>query len=133
MTAYALARFHGNTVHSDLIEYVRRIQATLQPYGGEFLVHGGKRTVLEGSWPGGVVIIAFPAASDADAWYHSAAYQRILPLRTRHKDADIVIVDGVPPGYDPAFRAEEFRSALSADRPVEEPRMTGLAHHGPGA
>ena len=111
MTAYALARFHGNAVHSDLMEYVRRIQATLDPYGGEFLVHGGKRTVLEGSWPGGVVVIGFPTAADAHDWYRSAAYQEILPLRTRHKDADIVIVGGVPPGYDPASRAEEFRSA----------------------
>jgi uncharacterized protein (DUF1330 family) len=35
----------------------------------------------------------------AQAWYDSAAYRSILPLRADHARGDVVIVDGVPPSH----------------------------------
>ena len=108
--AYALAHLHNPSPHPDIIEYLERIQATLDPYGGRFLVHGAEVDVKEGPWPGTIVIIGFPDFAAAQAWYASPAYQTILPLRTDHIDGSAVIVDGVAPDYDPAHTAARLRT-----------------------
>lgn len=100
MTAYALAQVHSVEFGPDIVEYLERIDATLDPFGGRFLVHGGTSETVEGSWGrGGTIVIEFPDRERARAWWNSPAYQRILPLRTRHMSADIVLVEGVPAGY----------------------------------
>lgn len=95
MTAYAVAHLRRVALGPPIAEYLERIDATLAPFGGRFLVHGGDRTVLEGSWPGDLVVIAFPDRARACAWYGSEAYQRILPLRTRNAEGDVILVPGV--------------------------------------
>ncbi|MDK1472666.1 DUF1330 domain-containing protein [Streptomyces sp. 549] len=112
MTAYGIAHLHSGSPHPDVLEYIRRIQETLDPFEGRFLVHGGRLDVLEGSWPGDLVLIAFPDAATAHAWYRSPAYQRILPLRTEHFGGDVAIVEGVGPDYDPAAKADALAEAL---------------------
>ena len=69
--------------------------------------------VLEGAWPGTVVLLEFPDADAATAWYESEAYQAILPLRTRHIDGDVILFDGVPERYDPRRTAAHYRAALA--------------------
>jgi len=83
------------TMGPPIVEYLRRIDATLRPYGGRFLVHGGPLEVLEGSWPGTAIIIEFPDLDAARGWYRSAAYQEILRLRTDHSETDIILIEGV--------------------------------------
>lgn len=109
MTAYALARLTVRDMHRDILDYLERIQSTLTPYQGRFLVHGGELEVIEGDWEGDVVVIEFPDAERARAWYASPAYRKLLPLRTRHIDGDVIIVTGVGPDYDPAQKAETLR------------------------
>ena len=41
MTAYALAHLRREPIHADVLEYMERVQATLAPFGGRFIVHGG--------------------------------------------------------------------------------------------
>jgi uncharacterized protein (DUF1330 family) len=82
--------------------YLARIDATLAPHGGRFLVHGGPVTVLEGAWEGDFVIVAFPDRARAEAWYGSSAYRAILPLRTENADCTAFLVDTV---------AEDYRAA----------------------
>jgi uncharacterized protein (DUF1330 family) len=109
MAAYALAHLRTPQINDDVLGYIERIQATLDPFGGRFLVHGATVEVIEGSWPGTVVILEFPAADAARAWYASPAYQEILPLRTTNIEGDTIIVDGVPPNYDAAHTAAVLR------------------------
>ncbi|MER8033552.1 DUF1330 domain-containing protein [Streptomyces hydrogenans] len=111
MTAYAIANLHPDAeLHDEVLAYMERVQSTLDPYGGRFLVHGAPaREVREGSWPGGLVLVSFPSYEDARAWYDSAPYQALLPLRTRHMPGDLLLVDGVPEGYDPATTAARLR------------------------
>lgn len=106
MTAYALAHLRTPTINQDVLEYIDRVQATLDPYGGRFLVHGGEVEVVEGDWPGSIAIIAFPDLAAARAWYASPAYREILPKRTDHIASDSILVDGVPDGYDPRATAK---------------------------
>ncbi|MFI8993164.1 DUF1330 domain-containing protein [Streptomyces sp. NPDC053542] len=114
MSAYAVGHIRGESRHEDVLSYMERIQETLDPFGGRFRVHGAKAEVREGSWPGHLVLIEFPDLDSARAWYDSPAYQELIPLRTRHLDADILLVPGVPPGYAPAQRAAALRAAAGA-------------------
>ena len=111
MTAYAIAHLRTPQINDDVLEYIERIQSTLDPHGGRFLVHGAEVDVKEGPWPGTIVVIGFPDLDAAQAWYTSPAYQEILPLRTDHIDASAVIVDGVADGYDPVDTAARLRAA----------------------
>lgn len=108
MAAYALAHLRTPQVNDEVLDYIERVQATFAPFGGRFLVHGAEVEVMEGEWPGTVVIVEFPTVEQAHAWYASPAYQEILPLRTRNIEGDTLIVAGVAPGYD----ARETAAAL---------------------
>ena len=99
MTAYAVAHVRSVEFGPDIVGYLQRIDATLEPFGGRFLVHGGGVEILEGEWGLDVIVIEFPDRERLTAWWKSPAYQAILPLRTRNMRADIVLVDGVPEGY----------------------------------
>ncbi|MFJ3925862.1 DUF1330 domain-containing protein [Streptomyces sp. NPDC090022] len=110
MTAYAVAHIRPTQLNEDILTYIEAIQATLDPFGGRFLVHGAEVEVLEGPFPGTVVMIAFPGMEGARAWYTSEAYQAILPLRTRHMEGEVVLVEGVPAGYDAGKTAARLRT-----------------------
>ncbi|GGP35855.1 MULTISPECIES: DUF1330 domain-containing protein [Streptomyces] len=120
MTAYAIAHLRpaDGPVEDEVLSYIERIQATMEPYGGRFLVHGAEADVVEGTWPGALVVLGFPGTAEAHAWYASPAYQEILPLRTRHIDGDVVIVPGVGPEYDASATAAAMRAAR--DRTAQE-------------
>jgi uncharacterized protein (DUF1330 family) len=116
MTAYAIAHLQEATPHVEIAEYMERIGGTLEPYGGRFLVHGAGHEVKEGTWPGHVVVIGFPSIDEARGWWDSAAYQEIAPLRSRHIEGDIILVPGVPEGYDAGVTARAFREAMAASK-----------------
>jgi len=107
--AYAIAHLRTPQFNDDVLDYLERIQATLDPFGGRFLVHGADVEVIEGTWPGTIVIIEFPGVDEAHGWYESPAYQAILPLRTDHIEGEAIIVGGVDRGYDPARLAAAVR------------------------
>lgn len=99
MTAYAVAHIRSVAMGPEIAAYLEAIDATLAPFGGRYIVHGGAPTVLEGEWPGDLIMIAFPDRAAAHAWYASPAYRAILPLRRDHTEGDVVIVDGVADGH----------------------------------
>ncbi|WP_020579094.1 DUF1330 domain-containing protein [Actinopolymorpha alba] len=111
MTAYAFAHLRKAPIHADVLEYMERIQATLDPFSGRFIVHGGATDVLEGNWPGDVVIIEFPDMAKARSWYDSSIYQEIKPLRTRHLAGELILVEGVEPNHNSSQMAAELRQA----------------------
>ncbi len=111
--AYAVAHLRTPTVNADVVEYLARIQATLDPFGGRFVVHGPKVEVIEGEWPGTIVILRFPTVEDARAWYDSPPYQEILHLRTDHIEGSAILVPGVDQDYDVGHTAEHLRASLA--------------------
>lgn len=112
MTAYGLAHLRNPRPHLEVAEYLERIDGTLATYGGRFLVHGPRVEVFEGEWPGTIVIIEFPDAATARAWYESPEYQAIIPLRTRNIEGDLIVVDGVEPDHASASMGAAMRAAL---------------------
>ncbi|MBZ9740774.1 MULTISPECIES: DUF1330 domain-containing protein [unclassified Mesorhizobium] len=95
MTAYAVAHMRQTTMGPEIVEYLHRIDATLEPFGGRFLIHGGNLEVVENDWPGHLIIIEFPDRADVREWYASPAYRAILALRTNNSLSDVVFADGV--------------------------------------
>jgi uncharacterized protein (DUF1330 family) len=99
MSAYAVAHMRRVTMGPPIVEYLERIDATLAPFGGHFIVHGGDFELLEGSWPGNLIVIEFPGREQASAWYNSDAYQAIVTLRTDNSESDVIMIDGVDPDH----------------------------------
>jgi uncharacterized protein (DUF1330 family) len=99
MNAYAIAQVMSVDFGPDIVEYLRRIDGTLDTFGGRFRFHGGAKEQIEGEWQGDLIIIEFPDYAAARAWYESPEYQEILPLRTDHMVANTILIEGVPDGY----------------------------------
>lgn len=99
MPAYAIAHLRAVRFGAEIAEYLTRIDATLKPFGGAFRVHGARPLVLEGAWPGDLIVIEFPDMSQAKAWYASPAYREIIHLRTLNSEGDVILIKGVEPGH----------------------------------
>ena len=77
-------------------EYRKRVPATVEKYGGKFLVRGGKFEKLEGSWqPTRVVLLEFPSLEQAKRWYDSEEYREPKALRFKTAKTDVILVEGV--------------------------------------
>ena len=77
MKAYAIAYLRNVRMGADIVEYLERIDDTLAPYDGHFIVH------------------EFPDYDHLRDWYESPAYREILPLRTLNSDGVVIFVEGV--------------------------------------
>ncbi|MFF3949960.1 DUF1330 domain-containing protein [Streptomyces sp. NPDC001902] len=105
-------RIPGGIPNDEGLTYLERVDATLRPYGGTWLANG-EPTVVEGAWPGLVVLLEFPDRAAAQDWYNSPEYQEILPLRTRNAISDLVLIDGLPADYTVAGFARQVRASLA--------------------
>ncbi len=93
MKAYVIA---AETVNDQVMfdAYRKEVPVTLAPFGGSFVVRGGRLTSIEGEWPHPrLVIIEFPSRGAAEAWYASDAYKEIVSLRHKSSVGNLVIVD----------------------------------------
>jgi uncharacterized protein (DUF1330 family) len=78
--------------------YRTRAAASIAQYGGRYLVRGGDIEALEGNWqPRAIVIVEFPDAERARAWYRSPEYASGLEVRDMALSRNLLLVDGVPP------------------------------------
>ncbi len=99
MPAYGIGLLQDVTLGPHMRAYLEAIDATLAPYGGRFLVHGGRNHVLEGEWDGQVILLEFPDFLRARRWYDSPAYQAIIAHRTAESRGVIMLCNGVPPDH----------------------------------
>ena len=107
MPAYAIGHLRNVVMGPAIVEYLERLEETLEPFGGHFIIHGALPDVKEGNWEGDLIVIAFPDRGKADAWYASPAYQTIKTLRSDNSDGEILLIDGV----DADHRASDILSA----------------------
>ena len=77
-------------------QYKRQVPATIEAYGGRFLVRGGDTEVLEGDWnPERFVILEFDSVERAKAWWSSEEYRHPKELRQQASKANLIIAAGV--------------------------------------
>ena len=94
MTAYAIAYLRNIKFGAEIIEYLQRVDSTLAPYDGHFIVHGDEAEPIEGEWSGAPIVIEFPDYDHLRGWYDSPAYREILHLRTDNSDGTVIFVNG---------------------------------------
>ena len=95
MSAYVIAEV--NITNPDLFaEYRQLVPATIEKYGGRFVVRGGTVETKEGGWsPSRIVVLEFPSMDQARKWYHSAEYKPLLEMRLKAASAKLILVEGV--------------------------------------
>jgi uncharacterized protein (DUF1330 family) len=77
-------------------KYAQEAPKSLAPFGGRYLIAGGKVQAVEGQTPkGSIVVIAFESVEKARGWYFSPAYEAIKPIRQNSMKSRILIVEGV--------------------------------------
>jgi uncharacterized protein (DUF1330 family) len=94
MKAYVVA---AETVKDEAMfaEYRKAVPATLEAFGGKFIVRGGNLNLLEGEWPHArFVVIEFPSREAAEGWYGSPEYQKIIGLRHNSSVGNLIIAEG---------------------------------------
>lgn len=113
-------RIPGGVPNEEGLSYLEQVEGTARPYGGTWLAQGAPQ-VVEGSWPGSVVLMQFKSMADARAWYDSTAYQRILPLRVNNSISDLILVEGVDRDFSVAALARQVRDARRASAASSPP------------
>ncbi len=77
-------------------EYVKAVPASVEAFGGKYLVRAGPYDKLEGDWtPKRLVVIEFESAERAKEWYNSTEYEPARDIRFRTAVSNVLIVEGV--------------------------------------
>jgi uncharacterized protein (DUF1330 family) len=95
MPAYVVTEIdvHDTVRYED---YKKISTASIQAYGGRFVVRGGKVETLEGTWsPKRFVVVEFPTVERAKEWWSSAEYAPGKKLRNETATSQMIVVEGV--------------------------------------
>ena len=90
-------RIPGDIPNEHGLDYLDQVEATVAPFGGKWLAQG-PGDVIEGAWPGSVVLMEFPDRQAAEGWYNSPAYTALRPLRINNAISDLILIDQMPAG-----------------------------------
>jgi uncharacterized protein (DUF1330 family) len=76
--------------------YVEGVPGTVAAYDGRFLASVPEVRVLEGDWPlkNRLVLLRFPTAEQALAWYHSDEYAPLHSIREQSARSKFVFFEG---------------------------------------
>jgi len=77
-------------------EYKALAGATVEKYGGKYIIRGGRTEVLEGDWePKRIVVLEFRSAQRAKAWLNSEEYREPRKMRHRTARTNMILVEGM--------------------------------------
>ena len=95
MAAYVIAQIEV-TDPVQFEEYRSQVPATIEAYGGRYVVRGGESETLEGDWqPKRIVVLEFPSRAQAKAWWSSQEYASVKAIRQRAARTELIAIDGV--------------------------------------
>ncbi len=76
--------------------YKQLAPPTIAAYGGRYLARGGATEALEGTWnPPRFVILEFPSAERARAWWNSPEYAPAKAMRQASTETRMLLVEGL--------------------------------------
>jgi uncharacterized protein (DUF1330 family) len=77
-------------------EYKKLAGATVDNYGGKYIVRGGRTEVLEGDWkPKRIVVLQFDSLQHAKDWLNSEEYREPRKMRHRTARTNMILVEGM--------------------------------------
>ena len=95
MAAYYFVDVLEITDQRKLEKYREGVFATVELYGGRYVILGGNCEVVEGDWrPNFPVMIEFPSLEQAKRWYASSEYQPLLKLRLDSTRGNALFIEG---------------------------------------
>ncbi len=75
--------------------YLDGFDQVFEKFNGTVLAVDDHPVVLEGAWPlPRTVLIRFETESDFHAWYRSPEYQRLIAIRNRAAEGNVVLARG---------------------------------------
>lgn len=93
--AYVIARLDIHDPET-FETYRGQVPATLEPFGGEYIVRGGRQEVLEGTSPEPrTVVLRFPSYEQAKAWHDAEIYEAPRALRQSAALTNMLLVEGI--------------------------------------
>ncbi|NNE98105.1 MAG: DUF1330 domain-containing protein [Pyrinomonadaceae bacterium] len=98
MSAYMFFNVSQFIDDEKMEKYRQHVFATVEKFGGRYLILGGDQIILEGEkdleFP---VLIRFDNKEKALAWYRSDEYQNIIQLRLDATIGNLSLIDGFVP------------------------------------
>ena len=76
-------------------EYVARVPAVVEQYGGRYLARSGEVSTMVGDWrPERIVLIEFETIDQVQEFFASKEYLALVPLREQSAATRAIIVEG---------------------------------------
>ena len=77
-------------------EYMKLTPAIVEKYGGQFIIRGGDKVVLEGP-PSSerIVMLKFDSVDAVRRMYNSDEYQAAIKVRAGAADASFIVMEGL--------------------------------------
>ena len=77
-------------------EYKQLASATVEKYGGKYIVRGGAVETLEGDWkPKRIVVLQFGSMQRAKDWLDCEEYREPSEIRHRTAKTKMILVEGM--------------------------------------
>ncbi len=93
MPAYVLVEVDINDP-KEYEAYKKLTPATIEAYGGKFIIRGNPVQVMEGEWNHDrLVMLEFPDKKTAEEWYYSKGYQDAKAIRLKASTAKFFIIE----------------------------------------
>ena len=95
MAAYVIAQIEV-TDPEGYARYREMAPATVEQYGGRYIVRGGEVEALEGDWaPTRLVILQFDSVERAKEWWNCEEYAEAKALRQRTTKSKLTLIEGL--------------------------------------
>ena len=79
-------------------EFVARVPAVVEQYGGRYLARSGEVSTMVGDWqPERIVLIEFETIEQVQEFFASPEYQALVPLREQSATTRAILVEGYEP------------------------------------
>jgi uncharacterized protein (DUF1330 family) len=95
MSAYLIFTREKTLDAQELAAYSKEVPPTLAGHNAQVLALYGKHEDLEGTPTEGTVILEFPGAAEAKAWYDGLAYRKVRVHRFKGATYHVILIEGV--------------------------------------
>ena len=95
MPAYLLVRANVTDMEQ-YQQYMKLTPAIAEKYGGQFIIRGGDKVILEGpDAPERIVLLKFDSIEAVERMYNSDEYQAAIRVREGAAQASFIVMEGV--------------------------------------
>ena len=95
MPAYLIVRANVTDMQQ-YQEYMKLTPAIVEKYGGQFIIRGGDKVVLEGPEDNDrIVMLKFDSVDAVRRMYNSDEYQAAIKVRAGAAEASFIVMEGM--------------------------------------